>query len=125
MIKLSYIHILFFFSKGFIYIHFFRYGQPASEATNDTLSTIGNVVTVNSNLKVITPKGFAKTAAKSTGIALADGYKSGSQSTENIYHTMITPVPRSSSNITVSNINNEQLKPSTSGTKNNVIKKKE
>lgn len=104
---------------------FARYGQPASEVTSDTLQTIGNVIVVNSNLKVITPKGFAKTAAKSTGKALAEGYNSGSQTSENLYHAMITPVPRSSSSSNSIASLDEAAGPSTSGSKDCVVRKKE
>lgn len=87
-----------------------RYGQPASEVANDTLLTIGNVIVVNSNLKVIAPKRLVK----NTGKALVEGYKTGnvtgSQSNENISHTMITPIPRSFSNSV-----NGLEEPSTSG----------
>lgn len=66
--------------------------------------------------------------AKNTGIALVEGYKSGSrtgsQSNENIYHSTITPIPRSSSNSV-----NGLEKPSTSGLSrdkdNDKIEKKE
>lgn len=76
------------------------------------------MITVNSNLKIITPKGLTKSAAKNTGRALVEGYKSGSHTNENVYHTMITPVPRSSSNLV-----NSVKGPSTSGIKNDIKKK--
>lgn len=103
-----------------------RYGEPASEATNDTLSAIGNVITVKSNLKIVTPKGLVKTTAKSTGKALAENYKSGGgggghQSNGNIYHAMIEPVPRSTSS---NSIEHDLTQPSTSGLKSDVVEKK-
>lgn len=70
-------------------------------------------------MKIITPKGLAKTTAKSTGIALTQNYKSGhSKSTENIYHAMIAPIPKSTSS-------NDDEQPSTSGLKNDIIKKEQ
>ncbi|XP_023018570.2 spartin [Leptinotarsa decemlineata] len=44
-----------------------RYGYPASTLTGDTLTTVGNVVTVAHNAKILTPKGFMKRTIKNTG----------------------------------------------------------
>lgn len=105
-------------------IFLFRYGEPAGEVTSDTLSTLGNVITVSSNLKIITPKGLAKTAAKNTGKALVQSYKTSTQPNGNIYHAMIEPVPRSSSSNCVNSVNGVD-KPSTSTSEDDVVQKKE
>lgn len=77
------------------------------------------MIVVNSNLKIITPKGLAKTAAKSTGKALTEGYRTGTRSEENIYHNMIEPVPCSSSSTSVVSVK----EPGSSKSKNDDEKK--
>ncbi|KAG5882430.1 hypothetical protein JTB14_025236 [Gonioctena quinquepunctata] len=44
-----------------------KYGYPASTLTGDTLSTVGNVVSVAHNAHIFTPKGFIKRTVKDTG----------------------------------------------------------
>lgn len=80
------------------------------------------MITVKSNLKIVTPKGLVKTTAKSTGKALVQNYRSDNQTNENIYHTMIAPVPRSSSS---NAINGDVSGPSVSGLKTDIVEKKE
>lgn len=54
---------------------YFRYGRPAGEATDDTLTTVGNVWTINRNIRGLTPKGLAVRTAKDTGKAVVDEHR--------------------------------------------------
>lgn len=90
----------------------YRYGRPAGEATEDAFTTVGNVITINRNLKVITPKGLAKQTAKDTGKAVISDHRNGiangrtsngsipvagnSSSNTNVVSSIRTPLPSTS-----------------------------
>ncbi|CAG9818415.1 unnamed protein product [Phaedon cochleariae] len=56
-----------------------KYGHPASTLTGDTLSTVGNVVTIAHNARILTPKGFARRVVKDTGKGVVYGRSSSSR----------------------------------------------
>lgn len=45
----------------------YRYGPSASNLTDDTLNTVGNVYNIAQNSKMFTPKGLLKRTVKDTG----------------------------------------------------------
>lgn len=69
--------IIIFLNSSVILFFIYRYGRPAGEATEDAFTTVGNVITINRNLKVITPKGLAKQTAKDTGKAVISDHRNG------------------------------------------------
>ncbi|KAJ8952900.1 hypothetical protein NQ318_006517 [Aromia moschata] len=77
-----------------------KYGQPASTLTGHTLSTVGNVYTISSNVKVITPKGLVKTTVKNTGKTVVYDYTSSSRARKSYENTVVgteSSVPESPS----------------------------
>lgn len=52
-----------------------KYGPSAGNVAGETFDTVGNLINVNRNLKLFTPKGFAVRSAKNTGKALVLDYR--------------------------------------------------
>ncbi|XP_065169831.1 protein spartin [Atheta coriaria] len=69
-----------------------KYGESAGALANDTLGTVGNVISIRGNAKIFTPKGLAKSTIKQTGKAMirstaasaimANAHASGSSNSE-------------------------------------------
>lgn len=85
----------------------FRYGQPASNLTDDTLSTVGNVYHIAHNSKIFTPKGLVKRTAKDTGKAVIQDYQSTKRAKE-CYDRMMTEKDEEASGSAVVNEDNEE-----------------
>lgn len=58
-----------------IYLLFCRYGNPAGNVAAETFDTVGNLINISRNVKIITPKGMAKKAVKTTGAAVVMGHQ--------------------------------------------------
>lgn len=52
-----------------------KYGPSAGNVAGETFDTVGNLINVNRNLKLLTPKGFATRSVKNTGKALVSDYR--------------------------------------------------
>lgn len=52
-----------------------RYGTSAGSVASETFDTVGNIINVNRNMKLLTPKGFVTRSAKNTGKALISDYR--------------------------------------------------
>lgn len=85
----------------------FRYGQPASTLTDNTLSTVGNFYNIAQNAKIMTPKGLAKRTAKDTGKAMVYEY-SASYRGRTAYNEMMVNGANGASGSNISNIRDDR-----------------
>lgn len=51
-----------------------KYGGSAAAAATDTFDTVGNMINLSKSIKIITPQGLAKKAAKGTGKAVISDF---------------------------------------------------
>lgn len=52
-----------------------RYGPSAGNVAAETFDTVGNIISVNRNMKLLTPKGFATRSVKNAGKAMVSDFR--------------------------------------------------
>lgn len=52
-----------------------KYGPSAGNVAAETFDTVGNIINVNRNMKLLTPKGFATRSVKNAGKALVSDFR--------------------------------------------------
>lgn len=56
-----------------------KYGPSAGNVASETFDTVGNIINVNRNMKLLSPKGLATRSMKNAGKAIVSDFKPSNQ----------------------------------------------
>lgn len=57
-----------------------KYGPSAGNVAAETFDTVGNIINVNRNMKLLTPRGFATRSVKNAGKAMVSDFRPSTSS---------------------------------------------